>query len=358
MRILYLISYAGGAGTEKYVADLMRVYAREGHDCRLAFWQAGRLSEWTAAVGYPVIRLNMAPGRVLRCARQLARYCRDNRIDVVHAQYPRENVIAVLSRLWRRETKVAFTSHLTMPQGLLWRVSNRILTPFDLAAVAVCSPGAALLRENGVYPPRIRYIPNGVESGPPLSRLDRIREEFGLHRDCFVMLTFARYVPEKGLDVLLEALRKLRAMTNRPFSCLIAGDGPDFDPIRRRIREWGLTENVIQAGYRRDTEELLRSADAYVSSSVRAEAMSCSILEAMRAGLPLVVTDVGAGKEMANGCGFVTTPGNPDEMAHSLRRLINDPSLCRSLGEEAYRRVNRKFDLQRSAHQLMKLYES
>ena len=356
MNILYLISYAGKAGTEKYVWELMETFSRRGDACCLVYGEAGELSRKTAAAGYPTVQMDLRPRHILSAARRLARFCEENLIDVIHAQYPRESVIAVLSRCFRRETRVVFTSHLTIRQGALWRAVNRIVTPHDECVVSVCTRGAEQLRENGVAPEKIRVIFNGLVPGPPPQKKNVIREEYGLGEETFVFLTMARYAPEKGLDTLLASLSALRKKTDLPFVCVIAGDGPEFDHITREIRRLELAEQVIQAGYRTDTEELLRSADAYVSTALYNEAMSFAILEAMSCALPLAVTDVGAGRDLAEGCGLVVPPGDPEAMAEALCTLLADRTLCASLGRAARERVCSVFDFRRSAEELRGIY--
>ena len=231
MNILYLISYAGKAGTEKYVINLMRTYSAQGHRCFLAYMDGGELAEKAKSLGCGVFRLDLRASHALAAAKSIARLCAENGIDVIHAQYPRENVIAVLSRLWRRETRVVFTSHLTVRQSFLWRAVNRRITPHDAACIAVCTQGANLLRENGVKEERIRVIFNGVAPKPLPPRRNVIRTEFSLPEDCFVFFTMARYAPEKGLFFLLDALAQLKERTDAPFACLIAGDGELFDAV-------------------------------------------------------------------------------------------------------------------------------
>ena len=138
---------------------------------------------------------------------------------------------------------------------------------------------------------------------------------------------------------------------------VIAGDGTEFDHITREIRRLGLDEQVIQAGYRTDTEDLLCSADAYVSTALYNEAMSFAILEAMSCGLPLAVTDVGAGRDLAEGCGLVVPPGDPEAMAEALCTLLADRALCASLGRAARERIGSDFDFRKSAEELRGIYE-
>lgn len=356
LNILYLISYAGKAGTEKYVENLMRTYSAQGHRCTLAYMDGGELAEKAAALGCGTFRLDLRASYMLGAAGRLARLCAEKEIDVIHAQYPRENVIAVLSRLFRKKTRVVFTSHLTVRQNLLWRILNRIITPHNAACVAVCTQGAELLRKNGVAGKKIHVIFNGVEPKALPPRQNIIRKEFSLPEDCFVFLTMARYAPEKGLFFLLDALAQLKERTEKPFVCLIAGDGELFDAVGEGIRERGLSENVIRTGYRTDGKTLMCSADAYVSSALYNEAMSFAVLEAMECGLPLAVTDVGAGADLAYGCGECVTPGDVPALCGALYRLMTDKAYRRECGENARRRAVTEFDLTRQTKALFALY--
>ena len=162
---------------------------------------------------------------------------------------------------------------------------------------------------------------------------------------------------DNAVGVALIGADRLREKTDLPFVCVIAGDGDEFDRIGREIVRLGLEDVVIQAGYRTDTRELLCSADAYVSTALYNEAMSFAILEAMSCSLPLAVTDVGAGRDLAEGCGQVVPPGDPEAMAEALCTLLADRVLCASLGRVARERVGSDFDFRKSAEELRTIYE-
>ena len=138
---------------------------------------------------------------------------------------------------------------------------------------------------------------------------------------------------------------------------LIAGDGELFDAVGEGIRERGLDENVIRAGYRTDAEALMCSSDVYVSSALYNEAMSFAALEAMECGLPLVMTDVGAGADLADGCGECVPPGDASALCDALHRLMTDGMYRRTCGENARRRAVTEFDLTRQTEELLALYQ-
>ena len=163
MNILYLINYAGKAGTEKYVLNLMHILSAQGETCHLAYNVPGQLSETVSSEGFACFRFEMSTKKALSAAKKLAGYCRENKIDVIHAQYPMENVIAILSRLFYRKVKVVYTSHLTIYQNTKWKILNRLFTPFDHRIIAVCRQGADIMISNGVKKDRIQIVYNGVE---------------------------------------------------------------------------------------------------------------------------------------------------------------------------------------------------
>ena len=82
MNILYLISYAGKAGTEKYVENLMRTYSAQGHRCFLAYMDGGELAEKAKALGCGVFRLDLRAAHALAAAKSIARLCAENGVEV------------------------------------------------------------------------------------------------------------------------------------------------------------------------------------------------------------------------------------------------------------------------------------
>lgn len=90
MKILYLINFAGKAGTEKYVENLIRILGEDKIIPYLAYNVPGELSEKLENLGVPSLQLNMNKTAVFSASKRLAAYCRENQIDVIHAQYPRK----------------------------------------------------------------------------------------------------------------------------------------------------------------------------------------------------------------------------------------------------------------------------
>lgn len=360
INILYLINFAGKAGTEKYVSNLMHILSARGEKCHLAYNVAGQLSETMSAEGYPCFQLEMGTRKALSAAKKLARYCRENEIDVIHAQYPMENVIAILSKLFYKNVKVVYTNHLTIYQSTKWKILNRVFTPFDHRVIAVCRQGADIMIANGVKKSRIQVVYNGVEPAGQRVYDRSFARSFNVPDETFVMSIMARYAPEKGLPFLLASLAKVRRKTDKPFVCFIAGDGEEFDDFAVMCTNSKMSDCVIQLGFRRDSDKMLSSSDLYLNTSSKNEAMSFAILEAMNAGVPLVVTDVGGNRDLAQThtvCGKVLDYGDSDGFAGAILELMENRELLMQYSDNAIKKVSEEFDLNKLAIDVFETYK-
>ena len=124
MKVLYLINHAGKAGTEKYVYNLVKAYKDKKCECFFAYNEEGLLLTQMKEENVPCFQFEMKHPFDIKAAKKLAKYLKENEIDVVHAQYPRENYIALLSKLFYKKTKVVFTSHLTIKTHFIWKLTN------------------------------------------------------------------------------------------------------------------------------------------------------------------------------------------------------------------------------------------
>lgn len=350
MKVLYLINFAGKAGTERYVENLVAHLHPEKAACGLCYNVDGPLAEKMRSKGIPTHRIEMRHMLDLKAAKALAALCRKEGYDVIHAQYPRENYIALLSRRFGSGARVVFTSHLTLHQPIYWKLMNRFFTPGNHRIISVCGEGADIMKANGVCPERIEVIFNGIDASTPLPRDRRVLAEFGIRDEELVISILARFAPEKGLDFLCDALVRVKALTQVPFRVLLMGDGELFSQIRDRVHALGLDDTVVLTGFRTDTAKLLAASDLYLNSSRCNEAMSFAILEALGAALPVVATDVGGNSDLVHlggRCGEVLAFGDTEGYAGAIVRLLEDDALRARYSSAARSKATHEFDLHR-----------
>ena len=360
MKVLYLINYAGSGGSERYVELLAKAYHGKRCGCGLCYNVDGPLVRTMEKLGIPTHRIEMKSILDLGAAKKLAALVKAGGYDVIHAQYPRENYIAILARQFGCKAKIIFTSHLIMEQPLPWKLLNRVFTPKNQAVLTVCTHGRQVLEKNGVAKDKIRVLFNGVDTAAAPRRDRSVLREFGIGDDELVISILTRFSEEKGVPFLLRSIAKLKEMTDRPFRLLLVGTGPDFDRDKELLPQLGIEDRVVLTGFRRDTARLLAASDLYLNSS-SSEAMSFAILEALAAGLPLVVTDVGGNPELVNTgkvCGLLAPYGDETAYAAAMARLLEDDGLRGQFSAAAREKAEREFSIGKMLDGLFEIYQA
>ncbi len=359
MKVLYLINHAGKAGTEKYVYNLVKAYNGKECECFFAYNEEGLLAEQMAELNIPSFKFKMASPFDLAAAKKLAGYLKENEIDVVHAQYPRENYIAILSKLFYSKPKVVFTSHLTIKTNLLWKITNKFITPFNHKIISVCNHGKDLLIGNGVKKDRIEVIFNAMTLPEEQEKASTLREEFAL-KDEFLIVTLARYHFAKGLPFLVDSIKRLKEIAEKPFKLLIVGDGELWDEITKKIDDLDLRDSIIQTGFRKDVDNILNGCDLFVNSASCLEALSFAMLEALSKSLPLVATNVGGNADIVNDetdCGLIVEYPDAKAMANAINTLMNDKEMYIRMSENGRKAIEGRFNYENMLAKTLDTYK-
>ena len=155
------------------------------------------------------------------------------------------------------------------------------------------------------------------------------------------LIMVARLQPQKDHPTLFRALAEL---TDRNWTLELVGDGPDREALQSLARELEVADRVIFSGQRLDVPQRLKDSDVFVLAT-RWEGFPRSILEAMRAGLPVVATDVGGCREsVVDGeTGFLVPREDPVQLRDRLRLLIDSPELRVQMGQKGRKRFEENF---------------
>jgi len=243
-----------------------------------------------------------------------------------------------------------------------WLGAQRLERMLHSRMTAIVGNCGAVIRElirEGVPPGKLRLIYNGIEpSGPTLDQ-GEARVALGLNADALIGIVVANLIPYKGHRDLIEALAI--AAPKLPFSWQVVCVGSDNDlrpELEALAAAKGLSRNVRFLGQRFDVGRLLAAADFGVLPSRENEGFSNAILESMRAGLPMIATDVGGNAEaVVDGTtGLVVPAADPNALSAALLRLAQDPSLRRRLGEAGRQRVATAFTLDECVAKYCALY--
>jgi glycosyltransferase involved in cell wall biosynthesis len=223
--------------------------------------------------------------------------------------------------------------------------------------IAISRAVADVLRADGIAPQRVVVIHSGV-SVDELRRTTPlgIRARLGLPADARIAANVAALVGHKDHATLLRTAALL-ADRFPALHWVIAGDGPEREPLGRLRRALGLDDRVHLLGHIEEPAGLIAAADVFVMSS-REEGLGTSVLDAMALGIPVASTSAGGLPEMLqDGAGVLVPSGCPEELASAVARLLDDPALARSTVANASERVQR-FTATRMAEAVRQVYRS
>ena len=258
----------------------------------------------------------------------------DRRLEVEHAETPFQRLA---KRRW-----YGFTSMQT-------RVARRLEQVITVSE----SSKMDVHRDHRVPLDRMQVVPVGVD--PDLFRpLPEVRSRPGQ-----VITTASADVAMKGLVFLLEAMAKIR--TERDAHLVVIGRPKDEGPTARRIAELGLTDAVefVSGVPDRRIVELYSESEVAVVPSLY-EGFSLPAIEAMSCGVPLVATTGGALPEVVgeDGAALLVPPGDAQELARAVARVLDDPDLGRRTGAAGRTRAIERWSWRVTAERTTEQYRA
>lgn len=189
---------------------------------------------------------------------------------------------------------------------------------------------------------KAEIIPNGIPVGIPETRFMRKKNQ---------ILFAGRLSPEKGIDILLNAVRSIK-----DINVLIAGSGPEHKKYARvpqtgPIRFLGDLDN-------REIQKLMWQSSMFVMPS-RYEGMPMALLEAMACSCPVIATAVGGVPEVIEDhkSGLLVPPEDPDALARAIEKLLADAQLRELLAKNAYKIVAKHYSFGRTSKSFLQLYK-
>jgi glycogen(starch) synthase len=210
-------------------------------------------------------------------------------------------------------------------------------------------------------PQKIKIIENGVDL-PDLSKINNkaeAKKKLGLSLETFLVLSIARMVARKRLDLLVKAIKICQNGESKPFHVVIAGDGPDRPQIRKLIGKYGLEQLIELPGWISDEQRDLyyRAADVFVLTS-EYEGFPLTLLEAMSYGVAVITSKIKSLNNLNDGVdGLLFPSGDVQALSSSLKDVMNNSSLGSKLSSSA-RLFATHYDWKFTAEQTSKFYES
>ncbi len=194
---------------------------------------------------------------------------------------------------------------------------------------------------------KIEVIPNGINL-TNFNGVDRdydFRRQFAMDNEK-IILYMGRLVYEKGIQHLISAMPKI-LNGYHDSKLIIAGKGGMMDELKAQANSMGLGNKVYFTGYlnSKQVQKMYKCADIAVFPSTY-EPFGIVALEAMLAGVPTVVSDIGGLNEIVEHgvTGMKSYCGNSNSIADSVLSLLYNPQLCDNVSKNAKIKVKEQFN--------------
>ncbi|HEX6616559.1 MAG TPA: glycosyltransferase family 4 protein [Gemmatimonadales bacterium] len=360
MRIAYLITRADPiGGAQIHVRDLAGAARRLGHSATVITSGSGPFLDELRNQGTPTILLRhlgvpIRPLRDVRAYHEIRATLEELRPDLIAAH---SSKAGTLGRLVGRSLGVpvvftvhgwAFTPGVPGLSAWMYRRIERAVAPLASRIITVSEFDRRLALEARIAPPdRVAAVHNGMADVPP-----SLRAEPGGAPPRLVMV--ARFGDQKDHPTLLRALAGLR---EQPWQLDLVGEGALLAQTRALAESLGLADRVRFLGQRMDVDRILaRSQVALLVSNW--EGFPLSILEAMRAGLPVVASEVGGVAEAIRDgeSGYLVPRADVAQLRDRIGRLLRSPELRSRLGAGGRAVFEQEFTLARCVARTLAVY--
>lgn len=199
-----------------------------------------------------------------------------------------------------------------------------------LPRIVIPNPVRSSFFELGASRPSLRSAP---KAWGMLARLDGLKD----HRS------------------LIEAVRRLPAEAE--FHLDIVGAGILEEKLRKQVAEARLESRIQFLGALAHPQEAMRNWEAFIFATTAGEGFGIAVAEAMASGLPCVLTDVAALREVAGGCAYYAAPASPADLCARILEVIGNPALAQARAEEGRLRAQKLYSAETFARRYLSALE-
>lgn len=361
MRVAYIITRADDVGGgQVHVRDLAGALLADGHQVTVLAGGSGRFFAELDAhriprLSIPNLVMPISPVQDLRALVEIIAALRALQPDLVATHSAKAGLLGRMAAA-ALGLPAVFTPHgwsisdrISPSKGKVFRLLEKFAASFTARIINVCEHERSLAQKYNVAgPAKLAMVHNGL---PDVDEALRARPALEPPR----LAMIARMAPPKDHESLLRALSGLQDL---PWSLDLIGDGPLESHLRGLSDRLRIADRIRFRGFHPQPASLLCQAQIFVLTS-RSEAFPYGILEAMRAGLPVVATGVGGiGEAVTAGhSGLLSPAGDVQTLQLNLRRLIGDPALREELGNNGRERYLSRFTFEEMFRGTLRVYQ-
>lgn len=361
LNIVYIITRSdvlGGASV--HLLDLAKGMINQGHQVHILVGGEGAFTE-------ELKKNNINFSSLKHLKREIAlthdvlgfwevkKYLKQLKPDVVHCH---SSKAGLLGRLAAKSLNLpvvftahgwAFTEGISPKKQKVYAKIEKFLINFSDHIITVSEFDRIYGFNFGVgSPDKVTTVHNGI----PVQDSQTKKVKQG-DQPCKVIMV-ARFDDQKDQMTLIQALGLLK---DKNWVMEFIGSGPTLERCKQEANKLGLENKIKFLGQQRNVKDFLNNSDIFVLST-NYEGFPLTILEAMRAKLPVIATNVGGNNEsiMGEKTGFLTKKNDVQDLSRALSTLIDDKNLAVEMGKQGYERFMTEFTHDLMLKKILKIY--
>ena len=357
---LHLINGEHFSGAERVQQLLGNRLPDFGVSANFACLKPGKFPELCGLHSDRVRSIGMKSRFDLSSVQRIAAYAKETQSDVLHAHTPRT---AMIASFVAKRCRLPWVYHVHSPtardstRAIVNRINDWVEAYSLRNADHIITVSKSLRREmlsHGHSRSKITAVANGVAEQPPIDPMTRGKTQHWK----LGMVALVR--PRKGIEVLLEAIAKLKEERNRITLEVIGGfETPEYEwSIRGLIHRLDLGRIVNLRGFTKDVPTVMRTFDAMVLPSLFGEGMPMVVLEALACGVPVIATSVeGTPEVIRHGQeGLLARPQDVESLSQAIQVFISDRSAWSRMSRLAVERHRQRYSDVKMAEKTARVY--
>jgi len=377
-KILYCITKANWGGAQRYVYDLATSLPKDSYEPIVLLGSDGFLNQKLQSVNIRTIVLGdfFRDVNILKdfsALIKLIKIFKKEKPNVIHLNSSKMGFLGALAGRLAGIKKIIFTGHGWAFNEDRSKWQKRIICLLHLATIALAHKTIAVSLQtkkqvagNAYLAKRIEIIKNGIGNINFLEKqvarnfiLGKLPADLDL-KDRLWLGTISELHKNKGLKYVIEAIHELETLTEDKSELpilIIIGEGERREKLQERINRYNLEDTVFLIGRIEEAEKYLKAFNIFTLTSIT-EALPYALLEAGRAGLPIIASAVGGIPEIIDDMtsGILVRPKEPEEIKKAIDFLLKNPGKMVTFGQNIKEKIESDFTKDEMVKKTIELY--
>ncbi len=363
MRILYVITKSEIGGAQTHLMEVVRYMHRAGHDVSVVTGTAGWLTNELAAIGvdYEILpdlvrEINLPKDiKAINC---ICRILADMHPNIIHCHSSKAGIVGRIAGAIKNVPAVftahgwAFTSGVSPAKRIMYAAIEHMMLGITKRVICVSEFDRQLAKRWFVHNyNKIVTVHNGIVDKTFNS--DIVSE----HSLPLNLVSVARFSHQKNNRELIRVVEQINKLYSGSLQLNMVGDGPLLSEAQAYVESHKLENDVHFLGSRTDVDDILNQNDIFCLIS-NYEGLPISIIEAMRAGMPIIASDVGGVNELVKDGvnGFLIPRGNISELVEKLKYILEHKELIKFMGEASRKIYEEEYTADRMNQKILSVY--